>query len=148
MFLALISKIKFLGLILNKIKFSCFTVKCIVVKSMKQYQGMTKESEFFWKVQVKFWKICSTLKRSAMWPLSVRIMRGSEHTRWFWRLWVSRQEHVPDWWPECILWIDPYMRGVLEYNGESMVKEKDCEDFMKIKIFKFKSTDSYKGTIL
>ena len=56
LFLALISKTKFLGLTLNKIKFSCFTVKCIVVKSMKQYQGMTKEREFFWKVQEKFWK--------------------------------------------------------------------------------------------
>ena len=34
---------------LNKIQCSCFTVKCIVVKSMKQYQGMTKEREFFEK---------------------------------------------------------------------------------------------------
>ena len=41
-----------------------------------------------------------------------------------------------------------YQRSILEYNGECMVKEKYCEDFMKIKIFQSKSTDSYKGTIL
>ena len=41
---------------LNKIQCSCFTVKCIVVKSMKQYQGMTKEREFFLKISSKILK--------------------------------------------------------------------------------------------
>ena len=47
LFLALISKTKFLGLILKKVLCSCFTVNCIVVKSMKQYQGIIKDGEFF-----------------------------------------------------------------------------------------------------
>ena len=37
---------------------------------------------------------------------------------------------------------------IMEHNGESMVKERYCEDFLKINIFKVKSTDSYKGKIL
>ena len=50
MFLALTLKKWFLGLILKKITLSCFTVKCIVVKSVKQYQDFTKDGEMFWKV--------------------------------------------------------------------------------------------------
>ena len=34
-------------------------------KSMKQYHG--EDGDFFWKVQGKWWKIYSTLKKSAMW---------------------------------------------------------------------------------
>ena len=82
---------------------------------MKQYQGFTNDQEVFWKVQVKYWKICSTLKRSAMWPLLVRIIIGSEHTSWFWHLWVPLQEHVPDWWQEYILWIYESSIGVQSY---------------------------------
>ena len=114
---------------------SCFTAKFLVVKFVKQCQGFTKDGDMFWKVQVKCKKICSTWKRSAMWPLSVRIIIGSENTTWFWRLWVPLQEQVPDWWQEYMLWIDPYMRGVWEYNGKCVVQEKDFEDFTKIKIF-------------
>ena len=30
-------------------------------------------------------------RRTVLWPWSVKIMRGSEHTRWFWCLWVPFQ---------------------------------------------------------
>ena len=141
------TKNRFLGLILknkNKIHCSCFIVKFIVVMSVKQYLDFTKDGEMFSKVsKCNVEKICSTWKRSAMRPLSVRIMIGSEHTSWFWHLWVPLQEHGPDWWKEYILWIDPCMKEVLEDNGESTVKGKDCEDILKIKIFlKIKSNGS------
>ena len=40
------------------------------------------------------------------------------------------------------------MRRALEYNGESKVKEKDCEDSLKIKVLGVKLTDSEKGIFL
>ena len=51
MFLALILK-KTFSRIDTKIKIngSCFTLKCILVKSVKQYQGFTKDGEICWKV--------------------------------------------------------------------------------------------------
>ena len=94
-----------------KIQCSCFLVKCFVVNSVKEDQVITEDGETFRKVQVKCWKICNHWRRFAMLPWSVRILRGSERTRWFWPLWVPLQGHVPDWWQEYVLWIHPHERS-------------------------------------
>ena len=72
------------------IQCSSFCLTFLVVKSFNKIK-YDLEMEFFLIVQVKCWKICNTWRKSLMWPWSVRIMRGSEHKRWFWRLWVPFQ---------------------------------------------------------
>ena len=100
-----------------KIQSSCVPVKCFLMKSVKQDNVITRAKVFFccWKVCMKcFKKICYSLRISAVWPCSVRIITGSEHTTCFWRLWLSLQAHVPDWWQEYISWIDPYERSIFK----------------------------------
>ena len=97
--------------------------------------------------------LCNPWRRSAMWPLSVRIMRGSEHTRWSCHLLVPLQGNLPDWWQECMFWIDPYKGSILKihvffglffYHGNYTVNKSNFEDFLKIlkkyNISKVKST--------
>ena len=116
-----------------KIHHSSFCFKFLVVKLVKQDQVLTRNVG-------KCWKICNTWRRSLMWPWSVRIMRGSEHTRWFWRLWVPLQGlffrmmtriHTMKLFISKDFFLSQNS-WYLVYNAESRVNKRDHKEFLKI----------------
>ena len=112
MFLRLILKNKFLGLIITKIPSLCFHVKPFMVSSVKQHQVITKDRKGKKNKEKNMWNF----EKYATPIGGLRCDLVSEdyeriRARWFWRLWVPLQRNVLDLWQEHILWIDPYKRS-------------------------------------